>query len=394
MALEQIQEDMRYLAGTLPHRGSNTEEELAAATYIYDRFGEYTVNRNIEELHASESQGVLFAAYYLEFLIVTLLALWRPSVAFFYGLLVFVAYLAEFTGYRVLSRFLPKYQTQNVTARILGLNPKKHFIITAHYDTGKATALSHPSALAWLRPAHYLVMFSMVLILLSCAAQTMGVFSAVEFPINIAVRWLALAYLIFAAGALFFSEISGEHVRGAINNASGAAVLLELAERFTKTPMENADVWLVATGSKGSWLSGMRHLVKSGELDKASTYILNIDHVGAGALRYSTGEGMLAFFPASRDMLEAAKNVSPAFAATPIKLRGMPTETIIPLARGYRAMGICATGLDDEFMHWNAPSDSLDKVDYSVVQEAAHFAETICRELGSESDKKRSKESD
>lgn len=387
MAIEQIRRDMDFLAGRLPHRGANTEEELAAASYLKQRFSELTSNTDMEEFLSGESQGVLFAAYYFEFLIVALLALWKPPVAFGYGVIVFFTYLAEFTGYRLMSRILPSYPAQNISAQIMGLRPRKQLVVTAHYDSGKANALSHPNVTPWLRLAHYGVILAMMSVLATCASQGMGVFADFSFPIDVAVRWLALAYLLFAAGFLFFAEMSGEFVRGAINNASGTAVLLRLAERFTEEPLEEADVWFVATGCKGSWLGGMRHFIKSHKLDKSSTYFLNIDHVGAGTLRFLEGEGMLKFFPASKEMLRAARKIAPAFGAAPLKFRGMPTESLIPLARGYKAMGITATGPNDELLHWNAPSDKIESVDFGVVEEAALFSETLLRELGRSDDR-------
>lgn len=382
MSIDGIRKDMDYLAGHLPHRGANTEEELRAATYLKGRFAEYTPNVSLDEFAAIESHGVLFASYYLEFLVVALLALWRPPVAFGYGLVVFLSYLAEFTGYRVMSRLMPHYETQNVVARLMGLRPKRLLVVTAHYDSGKASALSEPSVVRWLRLAHFFVVISMVLVLATCISQSMGVFSGFEFPVDVAVRWVALAYLIFAAGTLFFSDVSGEFVRGAINNASGTSVLLRLAERFTAEPLEEADIMFVATGSKGSWMSGMSHFVKTHELDRATTYFLNLDHVGAGDLRYVTGEGMLHFFRSSKEMIGCAERVAGEYGATALKVRGMPTDGLIPLTRGYKALTICATGPRGEFLHWNTLSDKLSNVDFDVVERGAGLAESILRDLG------------
>lgn len=381
MPVDELNRDLEFLAGQLPHRGANTENELSAAKYLRERFAEYTPTAELEEFYSPDSYGMLFAMYYLEFLLVALLALWLPWLALAYGAGVFICYLAEFTGYRVMSRFMPQYATQNVVARLYGIRPRKLFVVTAHYDSEKTTPLSNPKVAPWLRAAHYAVVVAMLIVIATCAADMFGVFSAMAFPVTTVVRWLALAYLIFAAGVLFFSDLSGEFGRGALNNASGVAVLLQLAERFAITPLDDADIWLVATGSKGSWMSGMRHFMREHEFDSHTTYFLNIEHVGAGALRYLTGEGMLHFFKSAPEMVKTANKIGMAFGATPLKLRGLPTDGLIPLTRGFKALGICATGHDGRLAHWNTDADRLTNVDLRVIKEATAFAETMLREL-------------
>ncbi|MBP8129104.1 MAG: M28 family peptidase [Candidatus Hydrogenedentes bacterium] len=378
---ERIHEDMRYLAGQLLHRGALTEQERQAAVYIRDRFRSYTPDVEMDEFKAIENPFYLFASYYAEFLVVTIIAVWWPRVGLCYGACVFLAYIAEFMGFPLFSRFLPHFQSQNVIARFLAAEPRSLFVVTAHYDSGRASPVSRPAITLWLRPLHLAVIVSMLAILATCAIQALGVFADAAIPMHLAVRWGAVGLLLSAAAALFHTSMSGEEIRGANCNASGVAALLRLAERYAAEPPDTADVWLVATGGHESWMAGMRHLLTSHSLDKSRVFILNIEGVGAGGLHYLTEEGMLRMGPSAQPMIEAAGNVRDAFDARPGTLRAVPSAAHMAIARGYQAMTVM--GLDETGLppHWNWLTDVLTAVDDAAIANASDFCEALLRRL-------------
>lgn len=381
MPHERIHEDMRYLAGQLLHRGALTEQERLAAVYIRDRFRAYTPDVELDEFKAIENPFYLFASYYAEFLIVAIIAVWWPRAALCYGACVFLAYLAEFMGFQLFSRLMPHFQSQNVIARFLAAEPRRLFIVTAHYDSGRASPLSRPAVTQWLRPLHLAVIVSMVAVLATCAAQALGLFAGEQAPLHLAVRWGAIGFLLSAAAALFHTSMSGEEIRGANCNASGVAALLRLAERYAAEPPMTADIWLVATGGHESWMAGMRHLLTTHSLDKKHTFLLNIEGVGTGTLHYLTAEGMLHVSPSARPLVEAAEAVDGPFGAYPGRLRAVPSAAHMALARGYQAMTVM--GLDETGLpaHWNWLTDVLTEVDDEAIANAADFCEALLRRL-------------
>jgi len=378
---EKLKQDIEYLAGRLPHRGANTENERIAAEYLRDRLLTLTPQTEIEDFHSVDTYTYLFAAYYIEFLIVAALATWLPWVGLAYGTVVFVMYIAEFTGYSVMSRFLPQYETQNVMARFLSRDPKRLLIVTSHYDSPKATSFTDPARAHWLRWAHLAIVTCMLLVLVSCAADGMAVLEGSDYRVDIWIRWTCVAVLMSAAMTLYLGESNSEFVPGAVNNASGVAVLLQLAERLKETPPERTDVWLVATGSKETWLNGMRQFMLGLRLDKTRTHFLNVAHVGAGDLRYVTGEGMMHLFPSSKELIREARALAPEYGAKPLKYRGFPTDALIPLTRGYKAMSVMATGAHGLPAHWNWHSDAVSVVKMDVLARAAGYVEAIVRRL-------------
>ena len=378
MGMAEMRRDIEFLAGNLTHRGASTESERAAAEYIRDRLLLSTPNTEIDDFYAIESPWLLFASYYGEFLIVALLAFWQPWFAFAYGTIVSTLYLAEFMGYQVVGHILPQYESQNVVARILGNAPKKLIVVTAHYDTPKFSAITAPAARPYLRRLHTLILVCMCAVLASCAAEAMGVVPEGVYRYDLIVRWCAVTVLLCGAVALFTCEYSGEFTRGASDNASGVAVLMDLAQRFADNRRDDVDMWFVATGSKETWLSGIRRFMSTHTFDSEETYFLNIDHVGSGAIRYVAAEGLFQTFHSDPALLAAAKKNAPASSAEPIIWRGLPTDALVPMVRGYRAMTITAASARTSYVD---DSDRAGDIDYATVTAATVYAESILRDL-------------
>ncbi len=373
-----------FLAGQLLHRTAQTDHERRAAEFIQTRFREYTPYVELDDFYSIDNYTWLFASYFTEFLVVGVLAIWWPAFAAIYGASVFLTYLAEFMGYRIFSRFMPHYESQNVIARFMGNRPRHLFVVAAHYDSGGASLLSTPQVVPVLRRIHAALVLAMFTVIATCAIEAFGRTGGAEFAWLLPLRWTAITLLLAAAILLFYTSTQTEDIRGANTNASGVAALLNLAEKLAASPIENADIWLVATGSHESWMAGMHHFLTTQPLEKRNTYFLNLEGVGAGNLHYLTAEGMLHPAPSSKTMTAAAEQVAEAHHASPARLHAIPTETHIPQARGYQTMTIM--GLDEEGLppHWNWYTDRITEVDEPTIANAAAFTDAILRKLDDE----------
>lgn len=379
----QVHADMMYLAARLLHRGAQTEEEAEAASYIFGRFRERSPDVVKDNFTAIDNPLYLFASYYAEFLFASIIAFWVPAAAAVYGAAIFGCYLAEFLGFNVLSRFLTHYETQNVMARFLAPKPSALFIVTAHYDSGYSSPLTYDGRARWLRPAHLAVLASMAVIIATCTAEAYTQFAGIDAGLIPYARGVALVILMSAAGCLYFASSNTEEERGANNNASGVAALLRLGDRLAQEPMLDADVWLVATGSNEAWMAGMRHALSSSSLDKASTYILNVESAGAGDLCFTTAEGMILDMPCASELVIAAREMTKDHKLREARLRAVPTATQVALARGYKAMSLI--GLDAQGIppRWNSVSDLITGVDREQIVQAADVAEALLRKVAS-----------
>ncbi len=377
----QLRRDIEFLSNRLAHRRANTESERVAAEYIRDRFKDFSTSVTLDDFYSIDAFAYLFASYYVEFFMVAVLSAWLPWAAFVYGLVMFVLYMAEFTGTPTMSKLLPQFETQNVSVRFLSAAPRRLLAITANYDSPRATAWTLPNRARWVNLAHRIVVLCMVIVVLSCAAEGLGVLADSGLRFDQWLRWAATAVLVGAALTLYIAENQGTHSRGANNNASGVALLLHLARRFHEEPLASTDVVITATGAKECWFAGMRHMVHGLRGSPMKPYFLNISGVGAGTLRYTAGEGMLHVFRSGKEWLAVARRHAAQFDATPLVYRGIPTDALIPLAKGMECIGIMATGPHNLPVEWNSTGDTPACLDYETLARACEFAETLVRDL-------------
>lgn len=373
-----------YLAGRLLHRSAQSEYERDAAEFIDRRFREDTPHVSMEPFHCIENYPYLFASYLSEFVVVGLLAFWWPLIAFLYAGAMFVFYLLEFSGFPGLSRFLPQFPSQNVVARFLGTRPRSLIIISAHYDSGCASPLSGPKVLPWLRTLQHILLGAMVVVMGTCVADFIASRGGEYNDVSVAVRWIAIAVLLAGAMGLYAASGQGEDIRGANGNASGVAALLQLSARLSAKPIENADVWLVATGSHEAWMGGMRQLLADHDLGCSNTYLLNLEGIGAGSPTYLRREGMLSALESDKTMLRLADTLASEYGIASGEMRAVPTDIHIPLTREMKAMTIM--GLDEDGLppHWNQISDRVTEVDEIHIASVVDFSEALVRNLSDE----------
>lgn len=380
MSESHLRDDVTFLASHLIHRTSNTESERAAAEYIASRLRQYVPDTEIDDFYSVDSMPLVLASFYAEFVVVALIGYWWPLAGFAYGIFVFFCYLAEITGFRLVGRLLPQYETQNVAARIIGGTPSALFVVTAHYDSPKASFLNQPSMQPWLRPLHFIVLFAMLAVCTGCFSAYLGLGEAAAIPWDSVLRWSGLLILFGAAIFLLYSDYTAGYGRGTVNNATGVAVLIELARRVQETPLSSGDAWFVATGAKESGLNGMRHLLRTHKLPKDTTFFLNLDGFGGGDLRYSDAEGLVRTFGHDGTLAGSAARLAPEFTARRYIHRGWPTDALLPLARGYDALTLSSErGGEARTRNESAESAPTD-IDFDRLTKAVDFAESILRE--------------
>lgn len=376
-AASRIRRDVEVLAGDLLHRGSNTGREKEAAEYIRSRLAESTPDVSEEPFESPETPALLFAAYYAEYVLVCLVAYWFPLFASVYAAVVFALYLAEFTSYRLMSRLMPQFESQNVVGRLLGSRPRRQVVFVAHYDSTRYAALHRNPVQTRLRLLHHGVVAAMLVVAVTCALEGLGAVPPGGPGALALMRYIATAYLMGGALFLLIAESRGEYTRGTADNATGVAGLLELSRRLARRPIADADLTFVATGSKESWLYGMHAFVTSREFDPDTTYFINLDRLAGGPLQFTRGEGMLHVFKTPRELYDRAADLATAYGAVPAVHRGVPSDALVALARGYKAITIMTPCPEAD-----SGPDAPAFVDYAAVGGAIDFAEALARSLG------------
>jgi hypothetical protein len=190
-------------------------------------------------------------------------------------------------------------------------------------------------------------------------------------------RLLAAARALIAAGIgmLAERELRGEDVPGANDNASGVAVVAELAIALAREPLESTRVVVLMSGCEESGVLGAQAFLRSRET--RDWLFLNVDSVGGpGTLRYIEREGIVQKWSADPALVAIARRVAAADPTLGLVASGGPiglTYDATPvLARGGRALTLVA-GDHGVIPNYHAPSDTTENLDPASV-ERAHIA--------------------
>jgi len=377
--VNSIENDIRFLSQELEDRQSQTDQEQQAAQYITDRLKALLPTARRVDFDAVGNFRLMFAAYCGEFILVGLVALWWPTVAFFYGLTIFLAYMAEFIGYPVFSRFLPHYESSSAVGLLEAHDASCFLVFTAYLDTDDNPFARVEAMLARFQ-LHYVVIACMVLVLATCGIDALGAYYGQASADTWWMRLLGVGALASFSVAGFVRALATWQNRGANNNASGLAALLHVAERLNANPIPNTSALFYAAGSHHANMAGMRTMLTENPAMTENTYLVNIEGVGAGQLCYTRAEGILHQMPCAPELVAVAEQLGKAHQASPTTIHNRRTNAYLPLMRGVHAMSVTRLGEDGLPVHFGSDADVFNHVDSEAVLKAAVFAELVARE--------------
>jgi len=264
-----------------------------------------------------------------------------------------------------ISDALSRGSSQNVVATVEPSGEARRTVcLVCHLDTSRSGLLFDPRLIAQLNPA--LTVFSLA-VLTQGSEPLLGGFRAGR-------RLLAAARLLVAAGAALLAEreLRGEDVPGANDNASGVAVVAELALELAAEPLPSTRVIALMTGCEESGLLGAQAFLRS--RDTSGWLFVNFDSVGGpGTLRYARREGIVQKWDADPALIEIAERIAAERPELDLHASEGPiglTYDVSPvLARGGRGLTFVAGdgGVIPNY-HW--PSDTPENLDPEVVEHA------------------------
>jgi acetylornithine deacetylase/succinyl-diaminopimelate desuccinylase-like protein len=198
-----------------------------------------------------------------------------------------------------LSKIGQKFETCNLIGRTP--NPRKELptiILVAHYDTKSQSLNMAGRVILFLVP----VIMGAILFL-ATLGYLMGIFA---MPISLI--WAMIAAAGVCLLVLFFSQ-TGNLSPGAIDNGSGVAVLLTLADQLPAKVSQYANLVFLATGAEEIGLTGAIRFVKedSQQLRQNRTLVVNFDGLGSGGAVTLAGlkqSGQFKFLDQARASLQ------------------------------------------------------------------------------------------
>jgi hypothetical protein len=364
----------------LPHRYSTSSNEHRAAKYLTEKLAELNIEAERVPFVAPTTFSWVYFLIYLAFVLAAADVHYHPIVAAILALIAAAVFIGEqTTRWTPLSRWVPQGLSHNVIGLIPPPDrPAATMVLSAHYDTSKTAAAFHPRMTASLRRSY-------VISLIMIAAVVAGALAASAAPPLAArvIAWVLAgpgAYLAVLGLLMLEREIRGVPVNGAADNASGVAVVMELAKRLqAEGGLPGWNVIILLTGSEEVGMAGMMRFIAGEDrvLDRRSTVFINFDNLGGGTLCFLTREGMLRRLPADPELLALAHDLrrEPRFAAVSARdFTALTLDSLVPHARGYRTLSLM--GLNDANVPhpWHWFNDTLPNLDRGLVALAADFA--------------------
>jgi hypothetical protein len=260
---------------------------------------------------------------------------------------------------------LPTRNTQHATRNT-------HLILMAHYDN-KSSSLP-----VGLRMP--MVLGTLVLTGLLCAVFFVAGLLRWSGSDNLLSLWSWLCVVdVVLLLALLFNR-TGNNSPGAFDNACGVAAVLETARHLRESSPTNLDVWFVFTSAEEFGLCGAVAFLEQRELDRARTYLLNVDtpFTPGGKISYNSAFGL----PAQKTsaylnhcILASAEKVGVKVKPFYLPL-GVAADHVPFVRHGYQAACLVAPTL---LIH--SPQDAPERVPLEALEKVVQICVGVTREL-------------
>lgn len=283
-------------------------------------------------------------------------------------------------GYRALwEDTLSDAASQNVIARLAPqAEVRQRVVLVAHLDTNFNRLSFHPKLMDFV-PA----------LLAGTGLATLGGTLVSLFANE--KEWangarMGMAGYLMAASLLTAMDEFVPAVVGANDNASGAAVLLGLAERLQQQSLQRTEVWLVFSGAAEAGMVGIDAFIRQHLTELREATFVTVNAVGAGELCWVTDHSLSAgihYHPHP----EAAQRMAQVAQAHPeLGVMGRPMVLIDETAvlTHYGLKGVTLTGYDrltGRVPHQYRLSDNMSNVRGEVMARAAAFLWALLTEI-------------
>ncbi|MBN1484261.1 MAG: M28 family peptidase [Chloroflexia bacterium] len=375
--MEEKLDIVRALAETIGPRPPTSAAEAQAAAFANAHMRREGLDVEVQTFRAVPTYALPYGLVYLFLALVPLLYLYSPPAALILSVLGLLAFVLETLSFPVLSSWLAVAKSQN----IIGTRPAaqesyQHLVVLAHLDSARSALFFHPRLRQNLRGMFLLQMLALILL-----PVLVGLGWALGLAWLWYLQWVPAAYLVLLLLLLLHRELFMPQVAGANDNASGVAVLLQLARELDN--LQYTTLWLVASGCAQSGLHGIRQFLRRYPFPKEDTYILNLDSLGKGQISIIVEEGLLWAHQADPLLVDLAGQIDAdniRIDAEPRTFHLLSTEAQVPLVRGFRTLTLSAMQ-NGQRPDWHWPSDTVEQVDPAVLERAFQLAGGIARQL-------------
>ncbi len=378
---------LHHLAGSIGPRGSTTDDEREASRYVRDRFEELGLESHWERFRAPVSGWRPFALAAMVGLLSVGLTLWAGRVgaavaAVLMGVATVSVFLEMYFRPNPLRALVRKGDSQNVWARVPPRGEtERTVVLVGHVDTHRTPwVFTSPRRLSAFR----------AITTLGVAAFVIGtvIFAlAGVFDIATLRPWsLALAPVYLLVLAVTLQPDTTPFTQGANDNASGAAVVLSLAERIAREPLARTEVVALASGCEEVGSYGAQAFLQAHRDGFVGLRAISVDNVGGKGVGvcYTSVEGMVFPLKPSPELLalaEAVRRDRPDLNAYPLPYTTLHTDATAFMARGVPSLSFVGLTPAGVIPDWHQECDTVERVDPGTVERTEEFVLELLRRL-------------
>jgi Peptidase family M28 len=373
-------------------RGPGTDAERRAANMLAARLRSVGRRAEIEPFFSHPEYAIVHLIHAAIGVAGSIVATVQPAVGF--SLVFFAAistYLDLNTRLYLVRSLLFRRASQNVVSPGTQPEAPARLVLMAHYDAARTGYIFSKASnrirrlpertRVGLGPFRLFFWLGLAPLLPILGARMAG----------LDTTWLNALQVIptivlIVAGFLLIDVALSDIVPGAYDNASGVAAVLSAADELTAEPPANLDVWIVLAGSEESFCEGSRAFVRARrkELDRDSTYFLNVDSVSYGQVAYEISQGPVISLPHDAQLIELCEALSASGGAGPEGARPIRhpllDDALPARVRRMRAITLRTTDENGNLAPWYHTHDDVpDRVEPEALTHATYFLVGLAR---------------
>ncbi len=377
---------VRYLSETIGPRGSTTPKEAEAAAYVARVLKQVGWDPNTEHFKSARSSYypyVLFTALILVGVILFWMDQSRAAIlAVILSLLCMGSVLLELSFRpNPLRWLLPTGTSQNVWTRVPAQNEAtENAVLVGHLDTNRTPLIF--SSDNWVRVLNILVPVCLVSSFLLMGLFLLGYFAPQDLWRMLTLPFAAVFSLTFL---LMVQADFSAFAPGANDNATGAAVVLSLAERLRAKPLNHTAVWLLFSGCEEVGCYGADAFARAHKRALGRPFWISLDSVGGRDANptYLVSETFLLTTKSDPELLQLAGQVSarlPELGVKSLAWKSTYTEGAIGAKHGFRVFTLLSFRKNGMLPEWHRPSDVIENVDEQVLARSEAFVWELLQE--------------
>jgi hypothetical protein len=278
LKLKQLDASINHVKALAFNRSLASTGETKAALYIQNEMDEEGIDCEIEYFQFTGAKRLFMRLTYI--ILLTYLIVFRQLIV----ILVYISikYISpKLRNYTLVD----KEESKNVVAKIKATKEQEKrsvVILSAHYDTFSANL---PYGIQKI----FFFLFRIIIVPYVIFAFIIAYYFFLADRSGEGTQLILIFTLIeFAMTTIIFLLIyDNNRSKGSVDNASGVAILIELAKMLKRTPLENYDVILLWSGGEEWGLKGSKGFCKKyrnyleNNYDLNRSFNINVDMVGS-----------------------------------------------------------------------------------------------------------------